>query len=595
MYRIALLLTFTIVSSTAVLAGTVNILPLKPTAGQTIAIEYRPDATLAKELESAGNVHAVVYAFEIQDEVPDAIEVPLKFDGQRWTGTVVLPATVVYGVVKVGVPGNYDTNKEMFWGVRVHDKTGRPVEGAFFKEAQFSMGVYPSHYNREADLVEAAELIQEELTLYPNNLDAFSTAITIKVQSKEITVEEAQRQMAAVSGSSRRSFTPADRVAEQQALQRYSTATSAGGFLDSLEKHLATYPNSPSARALYAGAIDAGTKGSELPHLVAMLERLPNAPPSTINDAVNYIGAVDTLRPRALALIDRAVVLAENPNTRPPDMGMSEWNEEKRITVSNLHFVRGAILRAQSNNAEAIVALRRAIEIGHTEVNKSAYDMSVSLLQFEQKSEEALSLAVQGISSGVDSPLLITTYRAVLTSQGKDSVSIERDLAVLREKGSALQGRRMMREMLNLPMIDGSFTTIDGKPMPMSAWKGKVVVIDYWATWCGPCRASFPALQKLYDKYRNNPNVAFAVVNVWERGEDRVKIVKDFLAKNPTLTFPVYMDLKDKVVGKYGVTGIPTKFWLDKNGRIQFKEVGGMPEEQFLEEGSKKIDMLLNQ
>ena len=595
MFRIALLLASVAASTTVLFAGTVNVLPMKPVAGEVIAVEYRADANLAKDYEAAGNVHAVIYAFEIHDELPDAIEVPLKFDGQRWTGSVSLPASVVYSIVKVGVPGNYDTNKDMFWSVRMHDKSGRPVEGACFKEGQFCMGVYPAHYNREADLTEAADLMAEELKLYPNNLDAYSSAITIKMQAKEITLEEAQKQMAATAGSSRRSFVPADRFTEQQALQRYSAAASASEFIDSLEKHLTKYPNSPSSRALYVGAVEAGAKANELPRLTTMLERLQNVPPTTIHDAVNYIGAVDTLRPRALALIEKAVARTDDPLARPTDMGVSEWNEERRHTLSNLHFVRGAILRAQSKYVEAIEALRRAIEIGRTEVNKAAYDMSVSMLQMEKKNEEALSLAAQGISNGVGSPLLVTTYRTVLTAQGKDSVSVERELAALHVKGSTLQSKRLKREMLNLPMIDGAFTTPDGKPMPMSAWKGKVVLIDYWATWCGPCRSSFPAVQKLYEKYRNNPKVAFAVVNVWERGDDRVKIVKDFLTKNPTLTFPVYMDLKDQVVGKYGVTGIPTKFWLDQNGRIQFKEVGGLPEEQFLEEASQKIDMLLNQ
>jgi thiol-disulfide isomerase/thioredoxin len=149
--------------------------------------------------------------------------------------------------------------------------------------------------------------------------------------------------------------------------------------------------------------------------------------------------------------------------------------------------------------------------------------------------------------------------------------------------------------MLNQPMIDGALTTLDGRPLRISDWKGKVVLIDYWATWCGPCRKSFPAMQKLYEMYRNNPDVAFAIVNVWERGDDRVKIVNDYLKNNPSLTFPVYLDKDDSVVSKYGVTGIPTKFFLGKDGRIQFKEVGYLPEEQFLEESTNRIELLLSQ
>jgi thiol-disulfide isomerase/thioredoxin len=102
-------------------------------------------------------------------------------------------------------------------------------------------------------------------------------------------------------------------------------------------------------------------------------------------------------------------------------------------------------------------------------------------------------------------------------------------------------------------------------------------------------------MQKLYEMYKGNPNVVFAIVNVWERTEDRMKIVQDFLSKSPELSFPVYFDMDDSVVSKYGVTGIPTKFFLGKDGRIQFKEVGLAPDEQFIEDSSKKIDVLLAQ
>lgn len=131
--------------------------------------------------------------------------------------------------------------------------------------------------------------------------------------------------------------------------------------------------------------------------------------------------------------------------------------------------------------------------------------------------------------------------------------------------------------------------------MKISDWKGKVVIIDYWATWCGPCRQSFPSLQKLYERYKANPNVVFAVVNVWERSDDRAKTVRDFLKSNAALTFPMYIDEKDDVVRKYGVTGIPTKFYLGKDGRVQFKEVGFTPEEQFLEDATTRIEALLAQ
>jgi thiol-disulfide isomerase/thioredoxin len=178
---------------------------------------------------------------------------------------------------------------------------------------------------------------------------------------------------------------------------------------------------------------------------------------------------------------------------------------------------------------------------------------------------------------------------------GLDSVAIAGKEASLRQAGRSVLAERVVREMLNQPLIDGTFTTLDGAPLKISDWKGKVVIIDYWATWCGPCRQSFPSLQKLYDRYKTNPNVVIAVVNVWEKSDNRATTVRDFLKTNPTLKFPMYIDPSDEVVRKYGVTGIPTKFYLGKDGRIQFKEVGFTPEEQFLEEATTRIEALLAQ
>jgi len=91
----------------------------------------------------------------------------------------------------------------------------------------------------------------------------------------------------------------------------------------------------------------------------------------------------------------------------------------------------------------------------------------------------------------------------------------------------------------------------------------------FWATWCGPCIASFPALQKVVTKYQDNPNVQFLFVDSWETGDDKQKGAADFIAKNK-YTFNVLMDDNNSTIGAFGINGIPTKFILDKTGQIQF-------------------------
>ena len=146
-----------------------------------------------------------------------------------------------------------------------------------------------------------------------------------------------------------------------------------------------------------------------------------------------------------------------------------------------------------------------------------------------------------------------------------------------------------------------SLKNLEGNEVSLASLKGKVVVLDFWATWCGPCIASFPGMQKAVNKYKNNDKVAFLFVDTWESQEtidQRKKEVSDFIAKNK-YNFNVLYDEKVKddpsnyvVVNDYKVSGIPTKFIIDKNGKIRFKSVGfGGGEDGLVDEISAMIEL----
>ncbi|WP_196937401.1 redoxin domain-containing protein [Sphingobacterium pedocola] len=122
-------------------------------------------------------------------------------------------------------------------------------------------------------------------------------------------------------------------------------------------------------------------------------------------------------------------------------------------------------------------------------------------------------------------------------------------------------------------------TDIKGKEVSLSDFKGKIVVLDFWATWCGPCKKSLPAMQMLVSKYKHDPSVMFLFIHTWETVKDPKADAVNYLLTHD-LDLPLYMDLKDPAtkknpaVSSFGVKGIPAKFVIDGNGKIRFKSSG---------------------
>ncbi|MBB4800041.1 thiol-disulfide isomerase/thioredoxin [Flavobacterium nitrogenifigens] len=116
--------------------------------------------------------------------------------------------------------------------------------------------------------------------------------------------------------------------------------------------------------------------------------------------------------------------------------------------------------------------------------------------------------------------------------------------------------------------IDFTLKNLEGKDIKLSDYKGKIVVLDFWATWCGPCKASFPKMQHLVTKYKDK-DVAFLFVNTWENGkeEEILKKVSSYITEKK-FDFNVVFDLKQEVVGNYKIQAIPTRIVIDKKGDI---------------------------
>lgn len=116
----------------------------------------------------------------------------------------------------------------------------------------------------------------------------------------------------------------------------------------------------------------------------------------------------------------------------------------------------------------------------------------------------------------------------------------------------------------------------DGETVNLKDFFGKPIVVNFWATWCGPCKHEMPFFEDMYKKYGNE--VAFLMVNLTDGGRDTIEKVNEFISENG-YTFPVYYDTTYSAAITYNVQSIPMSLFINEKGEIVKKQIGAMNEE----------------
>lgn len=234
-------------------------------------------------------------------------------------------------------------------------------------------------------------------------------------------------------------------------------------------------------------------------------------------------------------------------------------------------------LMDQGKYAEALPYLHQMTALA-TNPTGAYYELMVTHTKLDQP-DSALAVLTKAMDAGYDDfrPILHDPALAELRehpgfAEAKKKILDRMETAESMRKEMLAEDREerkqeALTEKLDKPAPDFSLVDLHGKTVTMDELEGKPVVLDFWATWCGPCRMTMPLLQKFYEARKDD--IHYYAVNVWQEDTTEVRPYLDKYGYEFNNLFG-----SAETAQKFGVTGIPTLFLIDEQGIIRYQHVG---------------------
>ncbi len=602
-------------------AAALRVEPAQPRPGDRLSVTYDPKDT---PLAGAGAIEAVAFLYD--GARLKAYDVPLAREGAVLKGTIQTGAATDGVVFTFRSEGVEDHNGKQGYFTYLYDSKGQPVAGARGGLALYKMATDLTVARTERNPAQVFDLLKAEQAAYPDSGAVFLTAnfymlveqdkekglplvlarLDSLARKKNPTVKELEalytgyllfkEEKAGPYKAMLLQRFPKGTLAETDLLLKISKEKNPGKKLALLQQFEKDFPKSLFLESSYSSTAIAYLQGQDIAGLRKFFEaRGSRTPASTYNTIAHKLYEAGQALPLAESLAGQGVAKARaelvQPSVEQPDhLTEKQWRQEREKILSATLATYGITLDEQGKAEEAHTALAEAVALqksADAEVN----ERFVALLVKTKRYREALAAGDKLIPEGKGTRKMKDDIRLAYIAANGNEKGYDRYLAALEAPAREKMKKELARKMISEPAPAFSLQDLKGNTISSESLKGKTVVVDFWATWCGPCVASMPGMQQAVARYKNDPTVQFLFINSWQREDDKLELVRDFLAKKK-YDFTVPMDVDNQVIGAYKVDGIPTKFVIDPQGNIRFKSVGfeGGPD-ALVEELSMMIDL----
>lgn len=600
--------------------------PQHPLPGEKIKLSY--DASDGP-FETSITLEATATLYEFGKV--KAIEVPLTKTGKIYTGEIPTTSGNLLISVNLTDPDNEnrtDNNDAQGWNTMLYNSDRQ-------KPVQYAYSGYSSFYQSKPD--KQLAFLEKEFELYPDSKKEekiiTSYAVAAKKSKNEALMNEL-RKMAQANTSLKKAtekellwamnvYKSLDDALSSKEVMEMLRKKHPKGLIDRLDmetsfreskdlaakmeifnRYKAKYgsdPNNHQTVDNFASTI-IGTLANEdrfkeiYPYLEVMNNKATKA--STLNSIawdlcgeglVNEAKNIEKAKEFSLMSVSLIEEELAKPTSTPAYMTEKRWKNNLNYSYAMFSDTY-AVIAYRTGDAKTALKYQ---EIAMKELNGDIEMQERYCLYLEKAKggKEAEATLEKLLLEGNANLAMKEQHKRLFLANNTVESAYNKFVTSVDARAEEAKRQEMLEKMLDENAPDFSLVNLEGAQVSLAELKGKVVVVDFWATWCGPCKASFPGMQMAVNKYKSSDDVVFLFVDTWENAGDKKKNAADFIASKK-YTFNVLLDNESTVVSKFGVSGIPTKFVIDKMGKIRFKSVGfNGNDDELLKEMSLMVEL----
>lgn len=268
----------------------------------------------------------------------------------------------------------------------------------------------------------------------------------------------------------------------------------------------------------------------------------------------------------------------------------NEWKAETLQSAAREYFTYAKLLeifKSYDLSKKYLEKIKPIMKFDDAQYN----EVYSRMLLREGKTAEAKAYLVSASKANKITPVSIATLKDLFVKEGKKEADFDAYFQSLKSDTNEDHKKKLISELINLPIDGFEMESSRGGKVKLADQKGKIVVLDFWAMWCGPCKNAMPGMNMAVNKYKADENVKFYFV-------DTMEYIKDFKAqtqafiKEKGFDFTVLYDSKNPKTGKFDAvydkyskafhfSGIPEKMIIDQNGKLRWMSNGyfGSPSE----------------